>query len=272
MTSTSEVALRRPVGAARQTRFLLDVFERHDARVDPLGASVRIGNARQFERCLVLPKTERRTVWPAEHDGFPQGLHQRAVRTLTGEPGHGGNPRLHAMIVGHRKQAVPVSVDQPADNRGSRHQAAQPGDAHQRFRQPGRDLEILGIRLQGADCQGGNRSPKCRQTLLAAVALGQPLGVARAGAGIPKTKVDRGWRVVFSQIDPGRLVPGQRCQNCLKVGRLEFRNHCEATRGLVGYDTIHAVATKARTGQSLEIADGMCGSAQRRRLLLAQLG
>ena len=161
---------------------------------------------------------------------LPQGLHQRPVGALAGEPGHGGNPRLHAVLVGHRKHAVPVSLDEPADDRGARHQAAQPGNAHQRFGQPGRDLEILGVRLQGADRQRGNRTPERRQALVAAFGLGLPLGVARAGAGIAKSKVDRVRRVVLSKIDPGRLLTGKRCQDRLEVGCLKFRNHCEATR------------------------------------------
>ena len=83
----------------------------------------------------------------------------------------------------------------------------------------------------------------------------------RRGTGVTKAKVDRVWRVILSEIDPGRLVTVKRCQNCLKVGRLKFRNHCKATRGLIRYDTIHAVVLQRQTRR--ECAFGHAGGRQR---------
>jgi hypothetical protein len=124
-----------------------------------------------------------------------------------------------------------MPVDQPANDRSARHQSAQPGDAHQRFCQPGRNFQILGGRLQRADGHRRDRPPERRHPFVAAPGVGLPLGIARLGAGVAEAKVDGGRREVLSKVDAGRLVAGKGCQDRLEVGRLKFRDHGDVTCG-----------------------------------------
>ena len=68
-------------------------------------------------------------------------------------------------------------------------------------------------------------------TVVTALCIGLPLGIARLGPGVAKTEVDGGGREVLSKIDAGWLIAGKGCQYRLEVGRLKFRDHGEGTCG-----------------------------------------
>ena len=68
-------------------------------------------------------------------------------------------------------------------------------------------------------------------TLVAALGIGLPLGIARLGPGVAKTEVDGGGREVLSKVDAGWLIAGKGCQYRLEVGRLKFRDHGDVTCG-----------------------------------------
>ena len=158
------VALRRPMGSARHARFLLDFLERQDARSRSAGraasGSLMPDSSTAAWYCQRLKGD---TVRPTEHgEIFRSGCINVPSAPWPESPATAATRVSMPCSSGIGKQAVPIAVDQPGDDRGARHQAAQPGNPHQRFGQPGRNLEILGIRLsrrRSPSWQPGARAP-----------------------------------------------------------------------------------------------------------------
>ena len=134
----------------------------------------------------------------------------------------------------------------PADYRGSRHQAAQPGSPHQRLREPGCNLEVLGICLQGVDRHRGDRPPKRRQSLVTAFGLGLPLGVAAPRRGRREGEVDRVRGVVLPSTPVG-CSPSRGARIASKSAVSSSGIIVKPPAGLIGYDTSHAIALQRQT-------------------------
>ena len=238
-----QLALRRPMRGARQARFLLDLFERQDAGVDPLGAPRRIGDAGQLDRRLVLPKAEGRAIRPAKQRHLPQRLHQCSVSALAGEPGHGGQPRISmspSSGIGNRpsqcRSTSPPMTEAPAIRPRS------PAVRTKRFCQPGRNFQILGSRLQRTDRQRGNRAPQRRQALVAALGLGLPFGIARLRHG--RHEDGSRSKLARSPVE-GRRRSADRRQGVPDIASKSAVSSSgimvKPPAGLVGYDTSRAV-------------------------------
>ena len=232
---TIEFALRRPMRRRPPARasFSTSSKGRTPAAIRWARRSA-IGDAGQFERRLVLPEAERRAVRPAEQ----RAISARAASACRRRPGRRARRRrlpgspCRARRAGETAppSSAPTSPPMTVAPAIRPRSPAILTSASVSQVATSRSLEFA---FKAPDRQRGDRPPKRRQALVATGrcrGFGLPLGVARAGARVAKTEVDRVRRVVFAKIGPGRLLAGKRCQDRLEVGCLKFRNHCEGTR------------------------------------------